>query len=203
MSQKHILNLLNQFHKAVGISNTDYKFLKDISGFSEWIFEHKKVLLEYKTFLESLDINIDYEQTYEVGKGKYDSIILDKFYVISEYASTLGISDSYIYVMGVTPLLVSETQITKMKKGITLITHNPYDNSCIKDWNKIHEYGIDIVVGACGKKQDADKAEKIDMIKKSFETIYDDVKVNYEENNGNYFFTINSKRKTLERVLTR
>ena len=43
MDSEYILNLFNQFHKAVGTSTKDWTSQQFIFEFSDWLIEYKKV----------------------------------------------------------------------------------------------------------------------------------------------------------------
>ena len=206
MDSEYILNLFNQFHKAVGTSTKDWTSQQFIFEFSDWLKEYKKVGKEYSLYNEYLGIDLTNPFLAEVGKGKYDSIVSEDATIISSYASTLKKEQSSLILLEDTPLIATPRGIVKTDDIEMFLTHNPYSEQSIYEWYKIHNKGKqNICVGVYGKIYDKDKSLKIKMLERLSDNLNDDHEKTYNELGNNYFYNIKSSRKekVLKKVLVR
>ena len=204
MDSEYILNLFNQFHKAVGTSVNDWTSQQNIFEFSDWLREYKEVVKKYSLYNEYLGIDLANPFLAEVGKGKYDSIVKENAIIISPYATTLKKEQSSLIVLENTPLIATQRGIVKSEGIEMFLTHNPYNEQSINDWYKIHNsQNHDICIGVYGKIYDKNKNEKIKMLEILLSNFNDEYEENYDELDDNYFYNIKSSRKVLTKVYKR
>ena len=96
-------------------------------------------------------------------------------------------------------------QSISSKKNIEIIlTHNPYCDKLVIDWDKIHNLNIlDISIGVYGSLTDKDSEEKIKLIKSIYDKMNGECSFDYDTDNDSYFCSLNSKRKTKRYLLRR
>lgn len=193
MDKIYLLKLLNQFHEADGIT---------INGeidncFLEWLKDYQKVLLHFKDYYEFLGLSIDGWESYELGKGKLDSIILDKSHSISLYSTP----KSELFILDNNPLKISREGIEQIEGSDLFYTYNPYTIQDIENIKKLSQIGELISISVCGKNFDKDKQTKIKQLTEQFSSL--DIKVNYEESGDNYFYTLYTPRKVKQKRLIR
>lgn len=193
LEKKYLLELLKQFHEAVGIKN-----LREMNDeFLEWMKEYQMVLLQFKDYYEFLGLSIDDWDAYEIGKGCLDSIIIDKTHAISLY----GKEKSELYVFDNQPLIISREGTKQIYGSDLFYTYNPYTNKDLEIIRKLSQIGELISISVCGKNYDRNKELKINQLINSFNEF--EVKHNYEQNGDNYFYTIYTPRKVKTKNLTK
>ena len=75
------------------------------------------------------------------------------------------------------------------------LTHNPYDQSCIRNWEQLHNGGYNITVGVFGSIYDSDKNEKISQMEELRERLDDGCfKEDYSTCGENYYYALSSNR---------
>ena len=193
MNKIYLLKLLKQFHEADGITS----LMKVDDSFISWLKEYQQILLQFKDYYESFGLSIDEWDSYELGKGPLDSVILDKSKSISIYGeekSELFMFDNSIWHISIEGM--------KSIGGSDLIyTYNPYDIKDIIQIKKIYSFNQLVAISAIGKNYDKDKLIKIKLLDEQFSDF--DAKCNYEESGDNYFYTLYTPRKTKIKILTR
>ena len=185
MDKIYLLKLLNQFHEADGITINS----KVDDCFLEWLKEYQKILLQFKDYYEFLGLAIDEWKSYELGKGKLDSIILNKSHSISLYAKP----KSELFILDNRILKISRECIEQVEGSDLFYTYNPYTMQDIENIKKLSQIGELISITVCGKNFDKDKKSKIKNLNEQFSSL--DIKDNYEEYNDNYFYTLYTPRK--------
>ncbi len=199
---KYILNLYKQFCDARGIIFNPLDINKFLSEFGEWIYNNRKIINKYSSYLLTLGY-INEKEVMEVGKGKYDSLNLEGVEVISPYAETLNLENKELFVLEDYPLLKTTDGIRVIKSEV-LLTHNPYDEMLIYNWPKIHNaQNYNISIGIYGNIYDNDYSKKIELIEKLSKEMDTDHKVDYEIDNDIYLCSINSTRMVKIKKLVR
>lgn len=86
------------------------------------------------------------------------------------------------------------------------LTHNPYDQVCIRNWEQLHNAGENITVGVFGSIYDKDIEQKIRQLKALRDKMTDGYfKEDYVTSEDSYCYAVSSARKVkvLEKELTR
>ena len=190
MNKNYLLKLLKQFHEADGIK--EYKEIDD--EFLSWIIEYQKVLEELKEYYYSLGLEIDNWSSFELDKGVFDSIILDKEKTIS----MLQERQSELFVYNGIPFHISEQGIRQISGSDLFYTYNPFSEENVSKVRRLCQIGELIAISAAGKIYDKDIAKKISMINKQFEDL--DTESSYDESRDNYFYTLFTPRKRKTKI---
>ena len=193
---KYKLNLYNQFLNSEGVESIHYQSDAFFKEYHHWLKEYKKVLKEYSTYLQNLNINLSSYHVVEVGKGLHDSIVMyPDFQVISPYADTLGEDNSDLEILNNKVYISKYNTLVEPNNIKKFITFNPYFDDNISNWYLIHNSGVDVSIGVCGKVYDRDSSNKIRLVS----DIADNMNGYYEENydliGDNYIYNIHSKKK--------
>lgn len=193
MDKNYLLKLLNQFHEADGTTN----LTKIDEEFLNWLKEYQKILLQFKEYYESIGLSIDEWDSYELGKGNLDSVILDKSHTIS----LCGSDKLEIFVMENLPMRISKDGIKAINDSDLFYTYNFYTMRDIDSIRLLQKLGEFISISVVGKNFDKDKFFKI----KLFDTQFSDyeTKCNYEEFGDNYFYTLYTPRYIKAKKLRR
>lgn len=213
--QEYIEKLVEQFKSATGTKKVDINSQKFIEEFNKWIKVREIIGKEYTSFIDYMETypNVISEESVEIGKGEYDSIALDtKVNMITSYSKGINktsgeIIDADFEIYEGTPLIIRHG---KSKKQIDVvntqyirrfITHNPYDQSCIKNWEQLHNIGENITIGAFGNIYDKDIKQKIKQIKLLRDNLINDYfKEDYVTDGDKYYYAISSNRKVKKLV---
>lgn len=199
MFKQYLWCLFNQFCEAKGLTN-----MNEISSdaFIKWIVEHKALVNMYKIYLEYLGFDYQTDDFIEVGKGKYDSL-LDQGILISPFAETIEQPNSTLYIDKGIPLILHEKGITIPIENI-LLTHNPYFENEIYNWHLVHNMGEkNISIGMFGNLTDDDLKRKVKLLENLSKLMTEDYSLTYDEDCGNYFCSLNSKRYIKRRILSK
>ena len=193
MDKIYLLKLLRQFHEADGITS----LMKIDECFISWLKEYQKVLLQLKDYFDSLGLLVDDWDSYELGKGLLDSIILDKDKCISMYTP----KKSELIIVDDLPLHISELGINKIEGSDLFYTYNPYTIQEIELIKKLSTLGHFISISAAGKTYDKNKQSKIKELDEQFSDF--EIEHNYEESGDNYFYTLYTPRYVKRKMLIR
>lgn len=201
MREKYLLCLFKQYCEASGLdmNSVDNMYSKD---FIDWVIQNKNLLDNYMDYLYALGFNYQANDVAEIGKGEYDSISQCGVTVISEFAKTLGRTNSRMFIDRGIPLIFRQSEIVIPKEHI-ILTHNPYFESEIIEWNHIHNSGSkNISIGMFGKLENEDTSKKIKILEQLSKQMSDDYSLDYDTSEGNYFCSLNSKRDIKRKTLT-
>ena len=93
----------------------------------------------------------------------------------------------------------------KFDMDTRFITQNPYFNSELLGWQKLHNNGTSIItVGVYGSKYDSDKRQKIKLIENLKKKLNnEEYNEEYDTTKNNYYYAISTNRKSLTKVKTR
>lgn len=216
--EKYLKNLVEQFKQATGTKNVDTNSQAFISEFSEWIKSRKLIGQDYTSFIEYMDAHpsVISEESVEIGKGKQDTIALDTgIHMITPYSEGIQRTDAEIItadfaVYKGTPIMIKHNKGENQVEAIDtqyvrrFLTHNPYEQSCIRDWEQLHNKGENITVGIFGSLYDKDIEEKIEQIKSLRDRMTNgSFKEDYITSGDSYCYAVSSARKVLVKTLTR
>lgn len=197
---KYIDNLIEQFISSTGISKHDLNSKEFLREFSNWVDERQLLSKNFVYLLFQMGIDISNYNTAEIGKTSFDSIGKNHYTtIITPYAFGFDRRKDFIE----SPFVVTNNGniiISKSKEQLEAIrqymTHNPYNEESIKNWDKLHNNGKNIVLGIFGRPNDKDIYKKIMMLEK-FKELLDN---NYIEEETSVYDTyckiIASNRKT-------
>lgn len=195
MNKIYLLKLLQQFHEADGIISertADEEFL-------QWLKQYQGVLLELKKYYYFLGLDIDDFDSIEIGKGKLDSIVLDKDKCASEFIKPM--SEIIIFDNSI---IKASSECVRCVNDIDLFfIYNPYDCDQIKKICDIYKLDQFIAISMCGKNFDKDKINKLAIMKKIRDSLGDNILESYEENQDNYFCSLYSKRHIKKLIKTK
>lgn len=218
MEKNYINKLIEQFKSATGTKNIDVTSEVFISEFSEWIKKRMAISKGYVNFVDYMGVypSIGYS-TYEIGKGKYDSIAKEAgICMITPYFEDVPSIDvpsiikaDFEFCLD-TPIIVRKdngkylSEVLDTKFIDRFITQNPYNQYCIRNWEQLHNVGENITVGVYGNTFDKDmesKFKQIEMLRDGF------VDGCFKEEHGidgdSYYYVVSSNRKPHVRVLER
>ena len=165
-----------------------------------------------------MEITYKDDMTAEVGKGYVDSVVKDyDTMLITPYSKFKNIEKRRIIkanfdVYEDVPIIKTFDGEVKLFDSIpnyiikTYMMHNPYNNGALKNWENLHNSKQnDIIVGYYGNITDKDFIHNIKNLDEFKSKLDDDIIFDFDYQDGNYFYTIGSKRKQIEnvKVLTR
>ncbi|MBE6160514.1 MAG: hypothetical protein E7157_05675 [Lactobacillales bacterium] len=203
---EYIQKLMQQFINSQGIKNIDVNSIEFKKEFVMWIDERKNISEGYIKLLEKLKVPYNTSEMVEIGKGKYDSIVLNN-------GSTIMLTP-YLMEKGNNPLCLYRFTVEDMKPAVILnngnirnvplksiMTHNPYDESDICDWEKLFNHdSCNITIGIFGKHEDKDKKSKIKMLEDFKKELYLGSNMTGYESCGNYYYAITSHGKKIQKI---
>jgi len=168
--------LIKQYKESCGIKE-DVSLDKFLTEFDNWLKERSLCGEVYLKLLKSMGININTSDTYEIGKGKLDTIVpnypktnmITPFYDQSNFASDRTIIGTF-GVFHSKPTLIRVNKgmfdLTTLQSGITCMTQNPYTSKDILNWDLLHNSGNSkIIIGIYGNTSDCDRNKKIRELK--------------------------------------
>lgn len=200
MSSRYILYLYKQYCSSIGKEFNKLNIFIDFD-FIDWLEEINNNTNIYRTYLESLNIELGCFSAVEIGKGKYDSLGKENVSIVSPFAETLGLQKSSLIIHNDEPIIVSNSSIYKIDECNLFLTHNPFSENDIKNMIMIHNIGLNICLGIYGDNNDKDRIEKLKILKNIMEQLDNDLKFYYDTQDINYFACIKSERKVLKKQL--
>lgn len=233
MKTEYLFKMFLEFSKAYGINDTFNNFDKYQDLFAQWVFNKEKSSRSYVQlfdYMKNCD-EIEPSMIAEFGKGKYDTAVISmNFYtshraiIISPYAETITLRGTEIY-KGQLSEVDGETFVkydNKVDYSLNpncnpifneeidaIMTQVPFAQGELMPFLNLVDSNITLFIGTYGSIQDKDKDENIKRIRNLYDELnsisYRDVNFCSENQNGSYLsaIKINSKQKTLKKVLTR
>lgn len=170
--------------------------------FISWIAENHLLCYKYKDYL--FDIGVLQDEDYlEIGKGLYDSISKSETNSSTIFGDTINAPKSSFILLDENPILISDRELIVPEQKI-ILTHNAHVCYDISRWYQIHNGGrYDISVGVYGSIYDEDIKQKIRQVELLACKMSDDYTIDYDTDKDNYYFSLNSKRKIKQRILSR
>lgn len=198
---KYFYYLICQFNSAKGIKNPDLNSKVYIEEFANWLYEQRKGYDELKKYFEFFEIDINSSSLAEVGKGKYDSIVLPTTQIISPFGETLKKENSELIIYQGEPIILGSKD--KGQVVDKFLTHNPYTFEIIKDWSTLHNNNYDIIVGICGTIYDKNIQDRKEQMIYLVHGMNEEYEENYDLINDIYVGYIRSNRKIKRLVKTK
>ena len=192
MQNEYIWCLWKQFCETKGISmSSDINYL--YNDFINWTKERKSLLYDYRYYLEVLGIDIEDNDSLEINKGKYDSLYERGVNIASIYGETMKKEKKVFMIDRSFPVLLTKNGLEIPKEKL-LFTYNPYFDSEITSWYKIHnKKEKDISIGMFGNINDENAKRKILLLKEISNYMTNDYTYSFDTFNDNYFCSLNSK----------
>lgn len=214
--EKYLNKLIEQFKSATGTKKVDVNSQEFVKEFSEWVKSRKLMGKDYTSFIEYMAVHptVISKESIEIGKGKHDSIALDTgIHMITPYSEGIkrtnaGIITANFFVYDGIPAIIRYNKGGNQIEAIdpqyvrSFLTHNPYEQSCIRNWEQLHNIGGIITVGIFGSLHDKDiesKIRQLEMLKDKMNSGYKD---DYATIDDSYFYAITSTRKVLVKTKT-
>ena len=206
--------LVEQYKSSMGIYDIDIKSEKFILDFFNWVNNQKKLIEKYVDFLNYMEFDYKEGTCAEVGKGKFDSVVIPfDTRIITKESSIIGVDPSRIImgdmiVLDSKPTLVESNKYTlrptRLSTSIcTYMTQNPISKASLLGWDDLHNSNNnDIILGVYGNTNDKDKEAKINMLKEFKEKLLDEYKDEYCRYDDSYFYVIGSNRKRFNKIKT-
>lgn len=200
--QKYLEKLMKQFKEATGIDACENSV-----EFNKWLELRKEMGTMYNFFISNMGVYPkDDECSFEIGKGKYDTAVLDNHIsMITPYSEGLEDHGNWIItgnlkVYDKSPYLLRQYNnwysVEEMESRCfdRLMTHNPYDEDSIKNWDKMHNNGNNVTIGFFGNIHDMDRNLKVKKMETLRNNMCDDYTFDYCTYDDNYYCAIASNR---------
>jgi len=167
---EYFKKMINQFKSSEGLKNIDINSERFLKEFYEWLDYRNKIREDYSLFFDYIINDGNNQKLIEVGKGKFDSILLNrKAIMITPYIEELkNISKSKIIkgnlIVNKTPIIIDENNQKRdlsfygIEENIRFITQNPYSEKDIDNWDQLQN---NITLGVYGSVYDKDINEKL------------------------------------------
>lgn len=218
---EYLNKLIEQFKSAKGIKCADVNSKEFMNDFREWLSSRKSMGNDFAEFVDYMGCHptVFDLATVEVGKGIHDTIGLDcNIGVITPYSEGLDtmipdiVTANFEVQNDGFPTIIRKSGNGVLYGGVDIsrvrrfLTHNPYDASCIRNWEHLHNNKENITVGVFGSIYDKDMEQKIRQIEELKNKMTSGFfKEEYDTSRENYYYAVSSTRKVLikEKVLHR
>lgn len=215
MNSLYLSYLLYQFDNAIGEStrNVDSSSLE--SQFIDWVRKRTLIGRNYKSLLRQMGINFNIETAVEIGKGRYDSIIssLDRTsaitlfsYGIDDFSGKRIIIDRDFKVRkdGIPTVIYDNKLEMPVDETFDLyMTHNPYVEEFIKNWEMLPSRDCNFVIGIYGNTFDKDYVSKIEMLKRINENLSEKSTLDGGTIRDKYCYALTSTNNEKKKVLAK
>ena len=196
--------ILKQFVEAMNYQIGDFSSPNFMDELSNWINMRYAIGDEYLNYLFEIfgkDF-IDSPNTFEVGKGRLDSVVknlhttlitpyslgnsIDKGRIIH---GELGIKNGLPYCYNKKGDEIVKGRVSYYPHNF--MTHNPYTVNKIFDWESLRNGSINnVIVGVYGNKKEHDIYEKIKMLKNFRDMLSGSLKEEYITDLDNYYYIV-------------
>ena len=208
--------LFEQYKKATGTEVIDLNSRSFSSEFVEWMGNREKEGNNYLELLKYMKLyNFADEDTIEVGKGCFDSVV--KNYattIVTPYTSGLisshnkRIIEANFKVFDSIPVLVNydEDGFRRVKQldpnvFFTFMTQNPYYAALLNNWETLHNSGNDaIIVGVYGNNGDRNREDTLKLLRDFRDKLEKPYKEEYAVINGSYYYAVATDRLSKVKV---
>lgn len=202
--EKYLDKLLKQFMEARGIRHANVNSEEFVNEFCSWIKENKLVSWKFITLLDYMNGQTYDSFSVEIGKGMYDSFAeCTSANIITPYSEGLENKTNGKVIKGEFsargfghgPAMVTNGKLELIDSNINrFITHNPYTQSDIRNWEMLHNSGKNIVVGVYGSIYDHDINKRLKQMKELKDKLLGVVSEEYGIIDDIYCYALSSKR---------
>lgn len=206
MQNEYIEKLIQQFISSRGIKHIDTSSKMFRQEFVIWIDQMQKISQGYLELLEKLNIDFNNRNMAEIGKGKYDSIILNNnsTIMITPYIDekiSNPVAHYQFIVSDSKPAVIYSDSKNRFINIENVMTQNPYGENDIFNWNQLHNSKTcNITIGVYGKNSDKDKKSKIKLLENFSKELYSNFNIDGYEYKNNYYYAITSNEKVLKKI---
>ena len=202
--EKYLDKLLKQFMEARGIRHANVNSEEFVNEFCSWIKENKLVSWKFITLLDYMNGQTYDSFSVEIGKGMYDSLAeCTSANIITPYSEGLENKTNGKVIKGELsacgfghgPAMVTNGKLELIDSNINrFITHNPYTQSDIRNWEMLHNSGKNIAVGVYGSIYDHDINKRLKQMKELKDKLLGEVSEEYGVIDDIYCYALSSKR---------
>lgn len=198
INEKYLKHIIKQYIDSRGIQVSQI----DKKEFIKYLRTLINQTAKYKKYLDYLGIEIDTPRTIELDKGFFDSVALKNTLIVSEFASTLGLTDNKLLIENDEVIIHSSNGMVERPFIGTLITHNPYSPINIPIFNLVAQTSK-IAIGIYGNIYDEDRFSKMKEIKELSKKIDEQLDIEVDTDGDEYFVVASNKINGLKKSLTR
>lgn len=163
INDEYMAKIIRQFEEAKGESVKNIHLEVYLATLKEFIKERQRIKNTYRFFLSSLSLDFNDEDTVEIGKGRYDTLVtdFDKTSMITPYIRGLENKNRIIipstFKVLQNGIILSDSPYTFK----TYMTQNPYSIEDIENFEKIDG---NLIFGIYGNIYDKDRKYKIQTL---------------------------------------
>lgn len=163
INDEYMAKIIRQFEEAKGESVKNIHLEVYLASLKEFIKERQRIKNTYRFFLSSLSLDFNDEDTVEIGKGKYDTLVtdFDKTSMLTPYIRGLENKNRIIipstFKVLQNGIILSDSPYTFK----TYMTQNPYSIEDIENFEKIDG---NLIFGIYGNIYDKDRKSKIQTL---------------------------------------
>ena len=196
-TMRYLHNLVNQFKEATNIKNTDISSEEFQKELNNWLKERQETAEVYAILLECMNVDYDYSETAEIGKGIHDTLARDKqTTIITPYTEGFNNLNQEIIKADFKVITNNDPDYISNFPFRSIMTQNPYDESNILNWEYLFNNDNYITTfGIYGRTYDKDRKQKIRML----ESLKSRILTNYREEtfklNDQYGHIITTRKK--------
>ena len=198
--------LLRQFNASTGSNCTN---IYD-KAFKSWLETYSVDIAKYIDFLESNGIYIDEDYIAELDKGPFDSLLVRKsvedlnIRLITENAESIRVPKRRVKIHKKEIKVLINGYYYPLDDFDAYMSYNLLRNKQLERFSTLHNYGKHIIYGVFGRNEDLDKRSKLENVQKIYKNMDDgEFSLNYVEDNGTYFYLVESKDGMRIRKLVR
>lgn len=163
INDEYMAKIIRQFEEAKGESVKNIHLEVYLATLKEFIKERQRIKNTYRFFLSSLSLDFNDEDTVEIGKGRYDTLVTgsDRTSMITPYIRGLENKNRIIipstFKVLQNGIILSDSPYTFK----TYMTQNPYSIEDIENFEKIDG---NLIFGIYGNIYDKDRKYKIQTL---------------------------------------
>lgn len=210
-NERYLNNLIEQFKAATGVKTVDTNSKEFMKEFREWLSKRQVMGDGYIALLNYMELYFDTPHCAEIGKGRYDSVVLPyETTIITPYSDGIirvndgEVINSDFNVFVGAPLLTSnemDFRVIQPHQISTYMTQNPYSSDAIRCWHQLHcNHNNAIILGVYGKTYDKDMETKINQLKKLRAKLFDNYVEDYALGGDNYWYALATDTKAKKLV---
>lgn len=205
---QYIEKLINQYVNSEAIKHIDMNSKMFKQEFVLWINQMQKISQGYLELLKDLNVEFDSQDMAEIGKGKYDSIVLNNNstimitpYIDEEISNP--VAHYQFTVSDYRPAVIYNDSRNRFINIGNIMTQNPYSESDIFNWNQLHNSKTcNITIGVYGKVSDKNRKLKIKLLENFSKELDSNFNMDGYEYKNNYYYAVTSHKKVLKKVKT-
>ena len=186
MYYSYLVKLIDEYKKARNIENFNYFDADQSKLFHEWLQDLKLSSFRYRSFLENLKIMNNFDDVVEFGKGKKDTITMqkDNAILVTPYANSLESVGNRTLIKNESIDVFDKVEVIleKNKGKLTIypptyfLIQNPTEKEETLTYDLIR-YGNPVCFGIYGLHSDHDYNNKLEIFQTLVNTSYQPLEV--------------------------